>query len=120
MVNQLKIWEDIGYFATAEPHSHWCDFVIHVLLWIDDGNPIANKKDATSSPDPAASIEDSQIFLHGSIKWDGCSNWQFDEQERVMLHFCGRKNATNLGILMDRLYDWASEVIPHWDAKCAE
>lgn len=48
-------------------------------------------------------------FLHGHIKWDGCSNWYFDEQEEGMLHFCGRKYATDIGVLMGKMYDIAKE-----------
>lgn len=58
-------------------------------------------------------------FLHGDIKWDGCSNWSFDEQDRVMLHFCGAVAATGLGRLMRRMYEIASVRIQSFDRELA-
>jgi hypothetical protein len=42
-------------------------------------------------------------------------------KDQHMLHFCGRQQSMNLGVLMDRLYSLAAEMMPaHWDAECAE
>lgn len=60
-------------------------------------------------------LDRAQVYLHGGIKWDGCSNWSFDEQERCMLHFCGRRSIRQLTVLFDRLYDLAAELIPKFD-----
>lgn len=127
MTDELRIWEDIEYFAMLkETAEHWCEFAVYELLWLDDdGRPVGNKAGSTSSPDPASSLEETQVYLHGSIKWDGCSNWLFDEQDSLpgcqsMLHFCGKQSAMNLGVLMERLYEWAAEVIEAWDAEIAE
>lgn len=53
---------------------------------------------------------EAEIFLHGNIKWDGCSNWDF-HSENIMVHFCGRKDATSLGRLMNHLYDIAENTL---------
>lgn len=34
---------------------------------------------------------EKMMFLSGYVRWDGCSNWRFDEQEVVMLHACTQK-----------------------------
>lgn len=57
-------------------------------------------------------VEDAEIYLSGSVKWDGCSNWNFDEQDRgTMLHACSRRHLTNMGEVMARCWDIASGMI---------
>ena len=56
-------------------------------------------------------------FLHGGIKWDGCSNWWFDEQEKGMLHFCGKEGAAGLGALMQKMYEITAANLPTYDKK---
>ena len=50
-------------------------------------------------------------YAHGRVKWDGCSDWYFDEQEHVMLHFCGRRNARSLSRLVETVYDTARSMM---------
>lgn len=45
------------------------------------------------------------VYLSGYVKWDGCSDWAFDEQDRVMLHFCSRNDVKELGELLLAIYD---------------
>jgi hypothetical protein len=65
--------------------------------------------------DPTA----ADVFLSGSIKWDGCSNWNFDAQQDCMLHFCGVKQASGIGRLMARMYDIAAAEIESFDRELA-
>ena len=52
-------------------------------------------------------------YAHGSIKWDGCSDWFFDEQDECMLHFCNRKMAAGgLAALANAVYDFGQEFMP--------
>ena len=39
---------------------------------------------------------------------------QFDEQENVMLHFCGKQDLEKLGTLLSRLYELAAEMMPEY------
>ncbi len=47
----------------------------------------------------------------GSIKWDGCSNWDFPHGH-YPLHFCSKESAISFGKFLGELYDWASELMP--------
>lgn len=58
------------------------------------------------------------FFLQGHIKWDGCSNWSFEEE--TMVHFCGFKHATSLGRLMGRMYQITLVELETFDPECAE
>lgn len=49
---------------------------------------------------------EAERFLHGHVKWDGCSNWLFDETaEGLMLHFCSKDGAALIGRLLSRCYE---------------
>lgn len=61
----------------------------------------------------------AEVFLRGFIKWDGCSNWNFDCQESCMIHFCGRGDAAGVGKLFDRLYDLAGAHVEQFDRELA-
>lgn len=53
-----------------------------------------------------------RVYLSGDIRWDGCSNMYFNRQDEVMLHFCGKQEAMNIGVLMGYLYEKALEFMP--------
>lgn len=53
----------------------------------------------------------NDVFLSGYIKWDGCSNWDF-ENKNYPLHFCSRSEIKRLSNLFIMLYDWALELMP--------
>ncbi len=56
-----------------------------------------------------ADPEWADIFVKGSVKWDGCSSVDFGSS----LHACGRKQMTDIGVLFDRLFDMTVELIGH-------
>lgn len=64
-------------------------------------------------------FDEAEKSLSGSIKWDGCSNWDF-HTEACAAHFCGRKDAVGIGRLMGHLYDLAAGNLLLWDAELAE
>ena len=125
-------WKDIGFYVMAEAQEHWVDLTVYEFSicrspddpeWdgvsaITPGKPplgfVFLKKDADSGTDSVETVEEAQVYLSGSIKWDGCSNLHFGEQKRCSLHFCGKQEAMNVGVLMGRLYDLAAKIIPAW------
>lgn len=107
-------WEDIGYTVWTKTYSHWVEFKTYYLLWIKDGKPSWNRSGHDSSPDPVELLSEAEVFCSGDVKWDGCANFHFDEQERCMLHTCGRDGIANIGILLGRVHDLAKELCPNW------
>lgn len=64
---------------------------------------------------PDVPKERAQVFVSGSIKFDGCADFQFDEQEGdCNLHTCSKQDLINIGVLLGRLHDMAGEMIPRW------
>jgi hypothetical protein len=109
-------WRDIGFTAIATPHDHYVDFVIYEIeCEFQDGSIGWHKAGAISSPTPVTSVAEAEAYLHGGVKWDGCSDWHFDEQERSMLHACSRSDLMHLGEAMARCWDWTKELLPNFD-----
>lgn len=50
--------------------------------------------------------DDDWVIIDGFVKWDGCSNWNFNT-ENCMLHFCDKDEAAELGKIMALLYEIA-------------
>lgn len=95
-------WADIGFSVVMEGDvdSHYVDFKVYEL----DSEKGAGGEDC------------DEVFLSGSVKWDGCSNFKFDEQDRCMLHCCTRQHMANIGILLVRVHELAEAVMEdHWD-----
>lgn len=54
-------------------------------------------------------IGKARLYLSGHVKWDGCSNWNFDANEDCMLHFCEREQLVNIGKLLAWMYDYTEK-----------
>ena len=59
---------------------------------------------------------DVEMYLEGDIKWDGCSNVQFQEG---YIHLCGVTNWKRHAEMMLAVIDYASKNIEKWDAEVA-
>lgn len=109
-------WTDIGYTVKIVPDSHVVKYFIYEIAGLDEEeNILWTKKDWDTLPDFVSKLEDAELFLHGEVKWDTCSNWYFDAQDDVMLHFCTREQLENIGVLMTRCYDITKDYIGSWD-----
>lgn len=117
---KLQFFRDINYFAIALPSEYHVDYAVYEAV---EGIDASGKKDILfqregmmSSPHYVNDIKLAEVFLHGFVKWDGCSNWMFNENERdTMLHGCSRTDLTNLGEVMARCWDWTKELLPTWN-----
>ena len=129
----VRAWKDIGYYCVAEAHEHWLDVKVYgMYFWHDYGEPewdgtgplspeeapsdyAFDRAGAVSKPSPTKKTSEAQVYLSGFVKWDGCSTLRFDAQGDRLLHFCGKREATNVGVLLRRLYDLAAEIVPAFD-----
>jgi hypothetical protein len=115
-----------GFTIIATSFEHHVVFVLYDMIGVfegDDSNLAWQKIGAVSSPDPVyrsdfpdvlSALAQAEIYLHGSVKWDGCSNWHFDEQDRNMLHGCSRRGVQRLGDVMALCWDWSAELCQRW------
>lgn len=112
----IRHFFDLSFTVVAVPHSHWVEYTIYDIELVgNDGRPLWHKAGAPCSPCPVKTLEEAEPYLHGTVKWDGCSNWHFDEQERVMLHCCSREELLRFSEVMARCWDWTAELCQHWE-----
>lgn len=117
-------WDNIDFFAIFKQcNESVYEFTVFAIVgrageigWDHPGCALFEEKGATNG-NPTDQIEWSSPFLTGDIRWDGCVNLYFDEQDNCALHFCGRKDAGRIGLLIERIYDFAETAIPHWSGR---
>ena len=111
----------LGFTVVATPHDFHVDFVIYDIEgWVEGDAkgvfdaPSWHKAGSGTHPDWVSTLAEAEPYLHGTVKWDGCSNWYFDEQDRVMLHGCSREDVLRFGEVMALCWDWTAELCPRW------
>lgn len=57
-------------------------------------------------------IKTKKLFLSGFVKWDGCSEFRFQEES---IHLCGKRGYENFKNLLDAVYEYCSKNIKKWD-----
>lgn len=57
------------------------------------------------------------VLMHGSVKWDGCSNLTIGEGVDYQLHYCSKRGARVIGLTLDAVYDLAAREIPGWHGE---
>lgn len=104
---------EIGYAIRVRvgEGEHHVDAEVLELLSLPGDPPEYQQRGAKYSPCCTSDIEQAQRLLHGSIKWDGCSNIEFDQEDGA-LHFCGRRSVVAVGLVLGLLYDLARRVMP--------
>lgn len=107
---------DLDFTIVATVESHRVEFTVYDIFGWQDGRPVWHRKGSADYMDVVFTLEESEPYLHGTVKWDGCSDWHFDEQERVMLHGCTKADVQRFGDVMAYCWDWAAELLPTWDA----
>lgn len=91
------------------------DYEVRELSVYDDGegDPLKfNCTTATGGNGVTTHIKASDVYIRGSIKFDGCSHTNFGDSSGY-IHGCQREHLTRLGPLFERLFDWAIELIGH-------
>jgi len=84
-------------------------YVFQIVGISDGGAPLwADPSDLNGA---VHSVDDSHPYAHGYVLRSGCSHWYFDEQDRLMLHGCERKDLVALGEILARAWDWAMELM---------
>jgi hypothetical protein len=122
MDNAIRHDHDLGFTIVADPHEYTVDFKVYEMQSTVMPGPngsvfscLWNRAGAGAVPDHCDKLEDAEVYLHGNVKWDGCANWHFDEQDRVMLHTCGREAIMHISAVMALCWDWTAELCPQWE-----
>ena len=111
-----KHLRELDFTVVAQVHEHWVDYAIYDIEGWQDNAPCWHKAGSMHYPDDVSRLEEAEPYLHGTVKWDGCSNWHFDEQDRVMLHGCSKADVQRFGDVMAYCWEWTRELLPNFDA----
>lgn len=118
---QRRDFKDIWFTAIAElkePDDVYAvRFNVYTIVATEGDKVFWQQADAPTYPDPTERLDEAGVYLHGDVKWDGCSNWYFDEQNRVMLHFCNVKSIRTISDVMERCWHWAGELMTRWEGQ---
>lgn len=121
----IRTFEDLDYTVRATPYSHWVNYEIFEIEWLvdDPANPGKqiphwSRKNATCNGDPVTNLDEAQLIIEGSVKWDGCSNFELGKEQQLtgcMYHGCSESDLTNLGKILGECWEMTEELCPHWD-----
>lgn len=115
MSGHIKHFNDLSFSVKATVHSHYVDYAGYYHEgYSPDGTPMFTERGALTHPSPVETMDEAEPYFHGSVKWDGCSNWNFDEQERCMLHGCSKSDIVNLGLILGECWEWTKELLPNF------
>jgi hypothetical protein len=116
----IRQFPELDFVVKITPGEYHADYAIYEILGTHvDGTFVYNKAGADSTMEPVETIEEAQIFAHGSVKWDGCSNWHFDITDDCMLHGCDRETLLNVGRILEACWIMTREFCAHWSADVA-
>lgn len=101
------LYDDLGYYVAYKVHEYWLEVSVYEAGRWTDGGLWYRTDDCRETE----KIEEAEVVVSGSVKWDGCSNWDFHTDE-CMAHFCDRKGLTDFGELLGRLWDLAADKVP--------
>ena len=122
----LRTFEDVGYVVRYKLNPSGLYMQVEAYHIVGDygeleakGRPASPdrpfvylRRGATTSGDVVDDLAQAGRWLHGEIKWDGCSNFHIDAQDDCALHFHSRSDAVAVGALLGALYDLAREMMP--------
>jgi len=115
--SKLCLWNDIGYGALLEfeDDDPYCvEFTVCEIVGATSMNESIFRLDGTMN-DTTMDHEEAGVYMHGSIKLDGCSNMHYDAQDTLMLHYCGRDHLKSTFEMLHRLYDEAGRIMERED-----
>jgi len=113
----IRHMKDLDFTIMATVKDYCVEFNVYDIVGYGEG-AVKGVFDVPLFAHDYTGVEDiaaADRFLHGRVKWDGCSDWHFDEQDKCMLHACDRKGLQRLGEVAARCWDWTAELLPNWD-----
>ena len=106
------------YTIVADIQDYRVDFIVYKIKALDEtiehDCPFYQKSEDMNG-ETTSVLQEAQIFLHGFVKWDGCSNWCFDQQDIAMIHCCSKEDLLNIGNVMAKCWEIAEEHCPNFD-----
>jgi len=112
-----KDFKEIDFVVVAELEPQYqcsVSYTIYEIFGTQTDGILLFQKAECNGMEPIEDLAQAQVFAHGSVKWDGCSNWEIDAQKDCMLHGCGRADLERIGTVLTRCWDMTAELCPKW------
>ena len=106
-----KWFKNLRFYVVAEPHEYHVEYKIYDVFGYEEKT---DKLYFVNDNNPVDTIEEAYVYISGSVKWDGCSNWHFDEQDHVMLHGCCKEDVLRYGLVLAECWEMTKELCPTW------
>lgn len=88
------------------------DFTVLKLHGLDDaGAPMWQRADSHFSPDPVGDIDLAEWYMRGTLKWDGCVDYEIN-RAHSSLHACDLQHFRDLATLWEHVYAMAAQLMP--------
>ena len=93
-----------NYYIELRREEYYADLKVWEIAGVTTEGEMLFGEDFTT-------VRPENPTIDGSIKWDGCSNWDFGTDE-CMMHFCGVAGAVEFGKLIPKLYEMVADAMP--------
>jgi hypothetical protein len=93
-----EILGELGFHILWQIYSHVAEFIVIQVTAVEMDNNKAHY-DTNSPGGSTDDITQAEIYLKGSVKWDGCSDIHFGYH-----HWCGPEYWAKHMLLMEHLY----------------
>jgi len=117
MTSKIKHFKELNFTVVAKIHDLYVDYNIYEINgWLEDDLPAYVKDGASSNLDYVEDTEYATVFIEGHVKWDGCSNWMFQEcLDNTYIHGCSKSDITRIGLILGECYDWTKELLTSFE-----
>lgn len=112
----VREFRDLEFVVVASAGEYHVDYWIYDILGIEVGTEkVLYHKAGGDGCDPVENIDEAEVYMHGSVKWDGCSNWnlQLDDD-------CSRVEIGRISAILAACWDMTAKLLPKWDKSVAE
>lgn len=115
-----EIWlKDLGYYVALKIFGYYMEFNVYPCgesISEKDSVPIFETM-GSNTYKPTEDIKKATILISGSIKWDGCSNFNHPDELNGLQHFCGLEMHKKYFLVWEKLYNFAAQLIPNADSN---
>ena len=110
--------EPAGFTLMIRGGEFQASFVAFERTSVEDDPPRYRRQGSTTSDDEVDDLFSAEWFVRGDVKWDGCANFEFNE-EAQMFHTCGRRSMEEHSAVLLRAFDECASRIAKFDRGVA-
>jgi len=109
----IKHFDEMCYTIVGEVREYEVEFCVYEIQgeYPKSGAYQYEKEGGGDTAD----VREAKVYMHGFVKWDGCSDWYINEQDRGMLHGCFKSDLLDIGKVMGECWEIASKFLEGFD-----